>query len=145
MPAIKALHEAIAANVCSLRSALYREGMVTVAVLAQTLGEAFAPLADSFLPALLRMAQSNTLLTALSADQCLRCVVACTRQGFPRILPPLLEGAAGALKNDAARRRCVDAVTLALWRWEEAAFERSVDGVVRMIKVNAHTYRSRYI
>jgi hypothetical protein len=83
------------------------------------------------------MAQHNTLTTALSADQCLRCIVACTRQGFSRALPALLEGGAGALKNDVARLRCVNAVTLALWRWEEAAFERSLDGVVRMIKVGA--------
>lgn len=43
-----------------------------MSVLAQTLADAFAPLAELWTPVMLRMTQTNVLTIALSASQCLR-------------------------------------------------------------------------
>lgn len=46
----------------------------------------------------------------------------CTTDGFPRLLPLLIESARN--KSAAIRRRCVDYAMVALARWGDAAFER---------------------
>ena len=132
VPAIKGMQQHVTSQISSLRSSLCREGCTTVAVLAQALGDAFLPLAEVWAPALLRTTQTNILIMAMSADQCLRCVVCCTRVGFPRLLPVLVEGV--GTKNDTERLRCITAVMLALWQWEEASLEKSVEAVCKMLK-----------
>lgn len=46
----------------------------------------------------------------------------CTKDGFPRLLPYLVDTAKN--KSAAIRRRCLDYAMLALARWSDAAFDR---------------------
>jgi len=132
VPGLRAIQQLLTQQILSLRSTLSREGCLTVAILAQVLGDDMLPLADLWAPAVLKTTQVNISVMALSADQCLRCLVSCTRQGFPRLLPILLEGTTS--KNDTERLRCVAAITLALWHWDAVSFDRAVDAVGVMLK-----------
>ena len=55
MPLVRALHAHVAAQMTDLRSQLARAACALAAALAAALGDAFAPLAELWLPTLLKV------------------------------------------------------------------------------------------
>ncbi|CAM9099879.1 unnamed protein product, partial [Phaeothamnion confervicola] len=113
------LHDAVSLRIADLRSAVTREACRCVAVVAHSTGDAFAPLAELWLPPLLRNTANAKDVIAASGDVAIRAIITATAAGFPRLLPPLVAGAGG--KVAAVRRACIAYVRLALIRWSDAA------------------------
>ncbi|CAM9218512.1 unnamed protein product, partial [Hapterophycus canaliculatus] len=124
------VHEMVGHKVSENRSAVAREACRCVAVLARCLTDHFGALAELWLPELLRNT-TRAVVVAAAGDEAARAVFGCTEDGFPRLLPYLVETAKN--KSAAIRRRCLDYAMLALARWNDAAFDRHVGQIRDMV------------
>ncbi|CAM9417422.1 unnamed protein product [Ectocarpus sp. 13 AM-2016] len=115
------VHEMVGHKVSENRSAVAREACRCVAVLARCLTDHFGALAELWLPELLRNT-TRAVVVAAAGDEAARAIFGCTKDGFPRLLPYLVDTAKN--KSAAIRRRCLDYAMLALARWGDAAFDR---------------------
>ncbi|CBJ26850.1 OSJNBb0002J11.18 [Ectocarpus siliculosus] len=115
------VHEMVGHKVSENRSAVAREACRCVAVLARCLTDHFGALAELWLPELLRNT-TRAVVVAAAGDEAARAIFGCTEDGFPRLLPYLVDTAKN--KSAAIRRRCLDYAMLALARWSDAAFDR---------------------
>ncbi|CAM9196819.1 unnamed protein product [Ectocarpus fasciculatus] len=115
------VHEMVGHKVSENRSAVAREACRCVAVLARCLTDHFGALAELWLPELLRNT-TRAVVVAAAGDEAARAIFGCTKDGFPRLLPYLVDTAKN--KSAAIRRRCLDYAMLALARWSDAAFDR---------------------
>ncbi|CAN0506672.1 unnamed protein product, partial [Ectocarpus sp. 8 AP-2014] len=82
------------------RSAVAREACRCVAVLARCLTDHFGALAELWLPELLRNT-TRAVVVAAAGDEAARAIFGCTKDGFPRLLPYLVDTA----KNKSAAIR----------------------------------------
>ncbi|CAM9305616.1 unnamed protein product [Scytosiphon promiscuus] len=124
------VHEMVGHKVSENRSAVAREACRCVAVLARCLTDHFGALAELWLPELLRNT-TRAVVVAAAGDEAARAVFGCTKDGFPRLLPYLVDTSKN--KSAAIRRRCLDYVMLALARWNDAAFDRHVGQIRDMV------------
>jgi hypothetical protein len=116
------LHEAVAVRICDLRSAVSREACRSVAVIAGSLREQFAPLAELWLPHLLKNTVCVKEVISASAVAAVQSFVhAGAPAGYARLLPPLLDGFRA--KAPPFRFQCVRLVCMALAAWDPAVFE----------------------
>ncbi|CAM9791989.1 unnamed protein product [Ectocarpus sp. 4 AP-2014] len=115
------VHDMVGHKVSENRSAVAREACRCVAVLARCLTDHFGALAELWLPELLRNT-TRAVVVAAAGDEAARAIFGCTKDGFPRLLPYLVDTAKN--KSAAIRRRCLDYAMLALARWSDVAFDR---------------------
>ncbi|CAM9347319.1 unnamed protein product [Chrysoparadoxa australica] len=126
------LHGLVSGKVANLRSAVVREACRCVALLAQHLADAFAPLAELWLPALMKNVVLAKEVMSASGQEGIRAIIGCTREGFPRMLPQLLESARG--KNGSMRACSVHYLRLSLIRWSNAAFDKHLDAICAVVE-----------
>ena len=111
-------------QVTDLRSAVARAACTAVSELALTMGPAFEPHAGSMVHTLLRLTIVTIQVISASGDQCIRTILQCTQEGFPRVIPKFLDAIAG--RNAALRSHCMVYLLLALMQWDTHAFDRCV-------------------
>jgi trimeric autotransporter adhesin len=127
------LQGAVATRVCDLRSAVVREACRAVAVAACALGAAFAPLADLWLPPLLKNTVTSKEVISASGHEALCALLTAAPQGFPRLIPQLLEGMSA--KAAPVRHRCMKYLLLVASRWADGAqWTRSLTAFADSVK-----------
>jgi CLASP N terminal len=127
------LQGAVATRVCDLRSAVVREACRAVAVAACALGAAFAPLADLWLPPLLKNTVTSKEVISASGHEALCALLTAAPQGFPRLIPQLLEGMSA--KAAPVRHRCMKYLLLVASRWADGAqWTRSLTAIADCVK-----------
>jgi CLASP N terminal len=127
------LQGAVATRVCDLRSAVVREACRAVAVAACALGAAFAPVADLWLPPLLKNTVTSKEVISASGHEALCALLTAAPQGFPRLIPQLLEGMSA--KAAPVRHRCMRYLLLVASRWADGAqWTRSLPTIADSVK-----------
>ncbi|KAG5192651.1 armadillo-type protein [Tribonema minus] len=125
---------AVAKHVCDLRSAVQKEACRAAAAVVTALGAATAPLAEAWLPALLRNASNAKETISASAHCAAESILTATPEGFPKLLPQLLVGAAA--KAAPVRHRSMGYLFLAVSTWAEGGvWERSLGPIADAVTV----------
>mmetsp|Transcript_248 Transcript_248/g.445 ORF Transcript_248/g.445 Transcript_248/m.445 type:complete len:1648 (-) Transcript_248:185-5128(-) len=118
------LHELISSQIVDLRSTVSKEGCRTVAVMARVLRHQFAPLAELWIPSLLKVLTVKIQVISSAVDRCLRIIIAAgVPVGFSRVIPLLIESFSS--KNPISRKYCFEYLTLAASIWHsDSVLER---------------------
>jgi hypothetical protein len=124
----------VSSQISDLRSTVSKEACRTVAILARALRSHFSPLAEVWIPAVIKLCLVKIAVVSVAGDRCMRIIIASGAPGgFPRVVPILLETLAS--KNAILRKHCMEYLTLAAAIWEpDSAFERQVDGIKKAVK-----------
>lgn len=124
----------MSAQISDLRSTVSKEACRTVAILAKALRSHFAPLAEVWIPAVIKLCLVKIAVVSSAGDRCMRIIIAASAPGgFPRVVPIWLEMLGS--KNAILRKHCMEYLTLAAAIWEpDSAFERHSDGLKRAVK-----------
>ncbi len=114
----------LVAQVVDLRSVLSKEASRTVAILCVRMGPAFAPLADQLVPALLRLTNLKIKAISSAADRAIRIILSTGCNGFPRLLPVLVEHATS--KSAQLRRIALEYLCLCSCLWRVEPLEKAL-------------------
>ena len=106
-----------------LRSTLSKEGCKTVALLARYLGPRFAPLAELWMPTLLKQVGAvSTQLMSSAANKCIVIIISSTEVGTARLFNMLLEPCTA--KASGLKQQAYDFVTLCAALWTSDVVDR---------------------
>lgn len=106
----------IEAQIEDLRSLLTGQACKVVAALAYTLGDDFAPLAEKWIPSILRLSISGVRVMAQQGMNCVMQITSFPGFGHPRLIPLFLDGCMSK-QHQNYKRSCILALTNALRVW----------------------------
>ena len=131
MQCLHSLKMPFADALADLRSTLVREACVTVALLSQHLGNAFAHMAETLIPAILKQIPVTIQVISEASNLSLRALFRHTHSG--RLLPLILPWAVSKKISPAVRARCIEYVliVLELWAWHE--IEKHADRIEEVV------------
>ena len=129
---LKRCHETLIAQISDLRSVLSKEGCRTVAILAKIMGNSFTSLAELLVPSILKLVVLKIRIMASAADRAMRIILSAVPQGYPKLLPLLLESCTG--KNATLRRSAFEYLCMCVALWKTETLDKFVTSMKKAIK-----------
>lgn len=136
MQHIKNCHELIAAQISDLRSVISKEACRTVAFIARELGSTFAPLAELWLPTLLKQIVVKIQVISSSADKCIRIVLSSgndvSGSSYSKVLALIMESCRA--KTAILRKYGFEYLSLMAAQWKLETLEKSLPQIKDQLK-----------
>ncbi|EGD72568.1 hypothetical protein PTSG_00593 [Salpingoeca rosetta] len=127
---LKAMNDAMVTSISDLRSGIVKEACLTIAYIAQSVGNALGPFFDIYIPPLLKQAMVNIKVIQTSAQQCIRYII--RNVHYPRTFQRLAEYKVS--RSVAQRRLVAEAHLLVLQSWPTAALAKHAKSIAAYLK-----------
>ena len=125
------LRDPIASAISDLRSSIVKEVTYVIIKLACELGTDFEPMAEYYVPSLLKLTYVTILVISESANDCVRRII--EELSIARMLPQFIKMATTD-RNKILRTRCTEYLLLALQMWSAPCFDRCLDSVISTVR-----------
>eukprot|EP01041_Mallomonas_annulata_P001775 gene1775-3436_t len=127
------IHELMSVQITDLRSSVCKEACRTVAMLAKCTGVHFIPLAELWIPSILKVVPVKTQVMQSAADRSIRIILSAHISGFPRVLSGcMLECTAS--KNGALRAMAMEYFCLACAIWKVETLEKLMPMLKQLVR-----------
>lgn len=129
---LRGINDSIITQIGDLRSSVSKEACRTVATLARTMGTAFAPFAELWIPALMKQVVLKIHVMASAADRSIRIILATTTSGFSKCLPFIMEQCAS--KTPSLRKNALEYMCLCCAIWKTDVLDKLLGGIKQTLR-----------